>query len=305
MALKVVKGKNGMLFLDNDTNGVMRQITGAMRAGRHDLAALRRTHRERHALCAALGARYRHVICPNKESVAVDELPDRYRYEGKGPSYVSQYLADVTEAPPFYDRMCLMGRRGAYYRTDSHWTDVGALAYLQAALHAFGDRRALDRLVAMGPQEVPVERSGDLGRKLGWPPESALGVRLANRSCRVELETDLGNEGFLRWSLSPAPENAGERALVLHDSFTTPLYRFLGECYAEALFLHAADLDPRFLARFRPSVVWFIQAERFLPRVPSNDIDYVAFVAANEARKGRPPRGSTFLRETWPVTPRP
>ena len=78
----------------------------------------------------------------------------------------------------------------------------------------------------------------------------------------------------------------------------------LSELYAETLFIHDHDFDPAFLLRYRPDVVWLFQAERFLPRIPRNDVDFVAMIARNERRKKAPVNGSRFLRETWPHKPK-
>ena len=300
MLKKVVEGKDGMLFLDNDSNEVMRQITGEMKAGAKQLAALHEPHAERRALCANLGIAYRHVICPNKESIETARLPKKYRYEGRGPSFLAQYLAACPAEPPFYDRAALMGMGDAYFWTDSHWTDQGALAYLRAALSHWGDARALERLEAIGPVPVDIARVGDLGSKIGWPPENCKALRLSTRSSEIAFEGSTTGEGYVRLNRSDAPANAGKTALVLHDSFATALYRFVAECYEEALFIHTPDLDTRYLARMRPDVLWFFQAERFLPRAARNDVVFSALVAECERRKGKPADGSLFLERAWP-----
>ena len=294
-----LEGRDGQLFLVRDTNNVMGQITGRLKAGRRRLAAIAACHKARAEQCAALGIGYRHVICPNKESIETDKLPRGLAYEAHGPSLMAQYLATSPEVAPFFDRSCLVDRADAYFRTDLHWTEVGAAAYLEAALRHWNDQRALHALGAAAAEACPIVMPTDLGSKLGLGPESSVGLHLPHESTTV-TQTDVQNKGHVRWQRSERPELAGTRALVLHDSFGAFLYRILGELYAETLFIHDHDFDAAFVRRFEPDVVWLFQAERFLPRVPRNDIDFVDMIARNERRKKMPEQGSKLLQEFWP-----
>ena len=260
-------------------------------------------HDERERLCRAHGISYRHVICPSKESIETDKLPPAYAYEAHGPSFVAQYLAIEPAIMPFYDRSCLVGRDDAYFRSDSHWTEVGALDYFTKSLRHWGDRRALHVLEGLAAEVAPIVVSTDLGSKLDLGPETSVGLNLPNEAATVLVQTELVNKGHICWQRSSSPDVAGTRALVLHDSFGIYLFRVLGELYAETLFIHDHDFDPAFLLRYRPDVVWLLQAERFLPRIPRNGVDFIAMIARNERRKKAPANGSRFLRETWPQQP--
>ena len=303
-AADVLEGRDGRLFILNDTNDVMAQITGRLKAGRRQLAAIAAVHDERERFCRAHGISYRHVICPSKESIETDKLPPAYAYEAHGPSFVAQYIAAEPAIRPFYDRSCLVGRDDAYYRSDSHWTEVGAVAYLTKSLRHWGDRRALDVLDGLAAEVAPVVVPTDLGSKLDLGPETSVGLHLPNEAATVLVQTELVNKGHVCWQRSSSPDVAGTRALVLHDSFGVYLFRVLGELYAETLFIHDHDFDPAFLLRYRPDVVWLLQAERFLPRIPRNGVDFVAMIERNERRKKAPANGSRFLRETWPHQPK-
>jgi hypothetical protein len=107
-------------------------------------------------------------------------------------------------------------------------------------------------------------------------------------------------EGNLRFQRSLEPVNKGMKALILHDSFMYFLFRFVSELYEETFFINTPDLDPRFLNHFKPTVVWFFQAERFLPRVPRNDADFLALIKSSEKRKQLPKQNSAFLIKQWP-----
>ena len=300
LEVEVVEGCDGHLFLTGDTNDVMGQITGRVRGTPRHFAAIAAAHEVRAKLCGTHGIDYRHVICPNKESIQVTRLPSPYVFEAHGPSYAAQYLATAPAVRPFYDRACLIGRDDAYFRTDTHWTEVGATAYLDMALRHWNDQRALAALRALDPTIASVVLPTDLGTKMGRGPETSVGLHLPNGVATVLLQSAVLNKGHVRWQRSLGTSVAGTRALVLHDSFGLYLFRSLSELYAETLFIHDHDFDAAFVLRYRPDVVWLLQAERFLPKIPRNDTDVVSMVARNERRKKASTRGSDFLRETWP-----
>jgi hypothetical protein len=298
---KVAAGKDGILFLHNDTNQVMKQITGEMRASQEQLAGIGGAHQRRTAYCSEIGIDYRHVICPNKESVLVEQLPDAFVYEQYGPTFLRQYLEASPDTPCFYDRDLLKNRKDAYFQTDSHWTELGSVPYLEAALEHYGAIRELRRLRDLAPVPVPVQHQGDLGRALGKPPELAFGLHIPSVSASLLFDGSAVAGGNIRFQRSPEPSNAGTKALVLHDSFTHFLYRFICELYEETLFINMPDLDLRFLRHYKPDVLWFFQAERFLPRIPRNDIDFLTSISDSERRKRLPPRSSEFMRANWPA----
>ncbi len=120
-------GDDGYLFLAGDTNAVISQITGKIKVS-SDLADLiASSHNTRRALCAAAGAVYRHVICPNKESVLTGLLPPDYRFESSGQSVVNQLIGRGFNS--FYDRELLADAAQTepiFTRLDSRWSEVGA-----------------------------------------------------------------------------------------------------------------------------------------------------------------------------------
>ncbi len=184
----------------------MSQITGKVRIS-SDLADLIvSSHNTRHALCAAAGALYRHVVCPNKESVLTDLLPPAYRFEKSGQSVVNQLLGLGLKA--FYDRELLVGAaktESIFTRLDSHWSEVGAALYLRAALNWFKEPCNLDT--------VRDERFvlGDLAVLAGRGPEQVPTERPCRPSAAVVYENAIVNEGHIRHVTS----NGRGKALVI------------------------------------------------------------------------------------------
>ncbi len=266
-----VKGKNGQLFLADDTNRVLDQIGGALVIEPNALRSIRASHRERHKMTASIGAKYRHLIAPNKESALAHLLPEPYRF-AEGAAIVDQVLPIQGT---FYSRACMAefaAKNPAYIREDTHWTEVGAAHYFRCALEFYGETLPFETI------RGEIDQYADLvGATRRFPTERP--VRL---SSRVVSENDLTNHGHFRHVVASV---GTERALVLHDSSAHALMPMLDEMYAEVIYVHTADLDPNFLTEFRPDVLWFIQIERFLERVPRNDLVLADLISEQFARK--------------------
>ena len=136
---------------------------------------------------------------------------------------------------------------------------------------------------------------GDLATHAGMGPEPYTSIKVDTPRSRIVFEGSVPNEGYVRHQQWPDPAE-GVRALVLHDSFTYWNFPFLGEVFSDALFIHSPDCDYHLLAKWKPDVVWFLQAERFLPRIPSNELDLVTWLGRQELSKERPHTASAYVQ---------
>ena len=246
-----IQGLHGHLFLTDDTNDVHAQISGRFDISDGERSAIRRAHEER-----ATHWDYRHVICPAKESALRHLMPHGYGYETHGPCLARRLGGG------FYEPDIIAH---GFSKLDTHWTDVGALDYLTAVLARFQRSPSLPATVV----DVGL-RMGDLGVKLGLAAETVATVRCVNPTVTVIEESTIVNEGYHRIQRSAA----SGRALVLHDSYAHNLFEILGEMYGETIFVHSPHLDLTAANAIQPDVIWFFQAERFMPRILSNDVTW-------------------------------
>lgn len=244
-----IEGLGGHLFLTDDTNNVHAQVSGVFVPTDEQRAGIRRAHAER-----AERWDYRHVICPAKESALHALMPEGYGYETHGPCLARQL------GEGFYEPEAIAH---GFSCLDTHWTDRGAYDYLRAAMARYPAGPALPMTI-----EGAGRRVGDLGIKVGIDCEDVPTVRCVNPTVTVTEESTIINEGYHRIQRSAATG----RALILHDSYAHNLFHILGEMYGETIFVHSPDLDLGAAEDIQPDVVWFFQAERFLPRVPRNDV---------------------------------
>jgi hypothetical protein len=294
----VVVGRDNRLFLTNDANDTIGQITGKRALPMADLFRCAFAHRNRR-MFGELVARfsYKHAVIPSKEVVCKASLPDYITFEEQGPRPIRQYLesAAATLWRPFYDPMILQDDPTAklFADTDSHWTHVGALRYFSAFLQL-----EFPRLYAL-LDSIPMRRfkasqQCDLALKLEMPPEEIEIIAPQRTNAKLVFENAIGNEGCVRWFTNDKAAS-NDRAFIMHDSFTLWLLGFIPELFKEVIFFHGTIFDFEFIKAYNPTVVMCLQVERFFVRQPDTGGSMFQFIAKNEQEKG----ATRFFKDFW------
>jgi hypothetical protein len=263
---KVVRGEDGWLFLDSDSNSVMRQHRGELRFTDDQLDAWRALLTRRSSRLAEYGTRYAFLIPPNPHSVYAEKLPSGSGDGSQRP--VFQLLEHVKGSPPkiLYplDDMLANKHRCIYNKTGSHWTDLGAFIGYRALMTALGVRALTEAQLAMWESE----RIAELGAKL-QPPVSAMQtfVEVRNPHSRMVSDNRVANTGRRIEYRSDAPDTC----LLFGDSFSHNLLPFMAESFGRLVFAHLPTLDYALVEREQPDIVVSLMNERFLISVPQDD----------------------------------
>jgi alginate O-acetyltransferase complex protein AlgJ len=224
---------------------------------------------------AARGVEFLVVFAPNKESIYPDLLPadlpaararsrldvllDRLRAGG---------IVRVVDLRPALREARSAGSpfRGypLYYRTDSHWNDLGAWLASRQVLAALKEDFPAVEIPSGSDLRLSLETTsgGDLARMQGLQAQfSDARVRLHDpaRRCSFQItptatgqppETPLFTEK--RLSCQGAPIS---RAIILHDSMAVGMLPALAPAFEQSLWRLGGRLDPTLLERERPDVV--------------------------------------------------
>jgi len=303
---RVLVGKNNRLFLTNDANDVIGQITGKCPLSDSDLFRCAFAHSDRRIFGEMVGHfRYEHAVIPNKEVVHRDSLPDHLKFEEHGPRPIRQYLESPASTiwRPFYDPTVLQGDTTTklFADTDSHWTHAGALRYFNAFL-----QMRFPHLKGVF-DDVPLRRfkafqKCDLALKLEMPPEEVEIVAPQRSNARLAFENAITNEGCIRWFVNEK-SSAQERAFIMHDSFTLWLLGIVPELFSEVIFFHGTVFDFEFIRAYNPSVVICLQVERFFVRQPETGGSMFQFIDRHEEEKGAKSRFHDFwLKSRYATT---
>jgi hypothetical protein len=261
-ARKVLKGRDGFLFLQNDTNGVLDQVQGRRRLTAGELAAWEAFFRDLDAIAVARGAQTFYLVAPNKECVFADRLPDGIALSEDRPvrqieALVARLDLKATRIVHPLEALRRAAAHPAYPRGDSHWSDYGAqlaLAELDAVRGAAP--------ATPGEEEYRTEwRNADLLAKLGGTCVEPQPVLRRAGVAKLVADNGVVNTGRRRdWQ-----RDGGEgRLLMAHDSFGDWLIPSLADRFARTTTVWSASLERSLIEEVAPTAILFERAERFL-----------------------------------------
>jgi SAM-dependent methyltransferase len=294
---RVLEGEEGWAFLCDDANGNLDQMLGELRFTESDLRDYREILETRHRELARIGIPYFFAIAPSKEAIHPERLPETM--PPVGPPDTARQLLDALRGSPVRAidlhtplRALAVAGQDLYYRRDAHWTYDGALV---------AARTLLDAIRAAGVAvEPPVDRAltwvqerfvGDLADK---PAVALIEGQLEPVTPSVPAGTDetdhrpgLGSLGLRQLSVptqlavsstraSSVVENhlkpKAPRLIVYRDSSARWLLPFVASACSWSAWLWQATMDFDLIESERPDFVVQIVTERFLPRIPYEDV---------------------------------
>ena len=269
---KVLRGKDGYLFLRNDTNGNLDQVQGRRPLNEKELAGWTAFFEKSEDAAARLGLRVLYIVAPNKECVFAERLPDGVVVSENRPI---MQLREMTERLMLrhisllypLEAMRAPGPFESYAKGDTHWNFWGAWLASRAVIEAAGG--LLGTLeTGCAPDEFRTRYGhSDLLSKLGGTCVEPQIVHVRSAAMRLAYDNGTFNTGQKR---RYEGTSAGLRthALMLHDSFGEWMVRFLAErCASLTTYWNTAM--PNDLSVEAPlDLVICERAERFLLRPP-------------------------------------
>ena len=271
---KVVRGKDGWLFLDNDRNQVMRQHSGDLRFSPKQLNDWQRVLETRAGWLAERGARHHFLVPPDSQSVYPEKLPDSVRPKRERPVLqLIRHLEDErSPASIIYPVEALRRQRSrhVYAQTETHWTELGAyVAYLELMKELIRDQD----LRVLTEEELALVDHASIG-DLGWrvdPPQQSTQTYVTVREPRARLSADnriYNNGRRIEFECAAAPSLG---CLVYGDSFAVYLLQLLCESFSRLVFAHIPTLDRQLVEEVQPDVVVGALNERFVITIPFDE----------------------------------
>jgi alginate O-acetyltransferase complex protein AlgJ len=291
VTMQVIEGAEGWLFLDNDTNRSVDQYTGALLLDPAGLRSWRTYLAECRGLAARHDARHALVVAPSKEEV----LRRHYPHARAGTTVLDQVRALTRPADHYVDGAIVLAEQAEpeqmFMRTDTHWTDRGAMLTMLAVLQAMGlnTARAHEQLAADTYRVAPY--AGDLGLKL-VPQRKAPTEFLAGPApeAGAVLDNRLPNIGrVLVFENEQVPYEG--TLLVFGASSAYPMLKYLKRLFDRVVFVHSAGhVDPRVVDHERPAALLLQSNGRFLIQPPRTDFSLANAVRTKLAEAGEPAR---------------
>ncbi|MCA0912779.1 alginate O-acetyltransferase AlgX-related protein [Marinobacter nauticus] len=266
--LKVLRGRNGWLFLDNDTNNSVDQFCGRLRLTPEGLGQWKSYLSGLGRLAHESGAATAMLVAPSKESV----LGEEYHPMAAGRLGPMDQILELPEAGlivhPEKELKALAAE--SFQQTDTHWTHKGALA----GTRALGQRLGIapgdfDQCFAADKYRVAT-KVGDLGNKLN-PPQSCEVEVLTSFRFQAHRVYDNGLPNFGRVIVTRWDDALlDETCLVFGSSSSYSMFNYLARLFRYMVFVHSAgNVDASLLRACKPRYLITQTNARFVAVVPS------------------------------------
>ena len=282
--LQAVEGKDGWLFFlgDGSKDDLLRRTV----LGTAEKESIREAQQMAKDRIAEAGAAYMVLICPDKQTVYPEYLPDVFRL-AQGESRLDQITPVLKDIPGlvFVDPRESMIRekedKPLYYLTDTHWNDLGAWTACRAVYAALSEtlpsfRAPSEKRLRISDAQ-PAEQ-GDLARMLNRQNMKDLRVSVTLRGLRADGETIPNPDDPLRCTtVYENPDHPGyPRAVVFHDSFAEALRPFLAPSFSRIVFVWSDHPLMDIVREEKPDIVIQEYVERLcptgLPKPPSEPV---------------------------------
>lgn len=289
-------GQDGWLFLTGGSNDVVAQY-GNSREVWARLLAWRRLALARAARAEGLGARYLHVVVPEKITIYDNKFAGLRVNVRRSPARRLARLLSLTRAGRaiLVDLVGPMraGRDAAdlYFRTDTHWSFPGYFLAYREICRACGATPRDD--LALRPSHLCAQVM-DIETKLPFPePEPVMrhvlqrdAVREPGALVRVYEAAGRGHDLHVGAHVvfrNPSPQADPRRVVLFGSSCSGHVHGMLSgalaETFREVHFVWSASIDWAYVEAVRPDLLLFEIAERFMARVPTDDFSVEAFAA--------------------------
>ena len=271
--MKVTQGKEGWLFLDNDSNNVISQLTGELTFSIQELDQWKLLLETRSIWMKQHNISYFYTAIPNKGCVYPEYLPDSVhlsadRCINQLISYLKEY-SFVEIIYPLNELLQAKQEMLVYRLTDTHWTSFGAyIGYLTviskiAKLHPVSivPRSA----VIFEAYDQPVS---DLGSKLDLPGGVDISARLVDRKADCVSNNQIIGNGCIQ--IYENSDRTLPKAILFRDSFSNLMLDFFAESFSRLVVVFQPHVDYAIVEAEQPDVVINQQVERFLVRIPDD-----------------------------------
>lgn len=264
-ALQVLEGRDGWLFLDNDTNHSVDQHTGRLTLDATQLHDWKLYLAQCRSLATEVNARHVILLAASKETV----LPELYPHPQGHVSPAQQVCALCEPADHLVDAAAVLirhpDRAACFIKTDTHWTDRGAMHIVLAVLAELG----LDPTLAaarFAADEYCIRRfAGDLGSKLHperyEPTEFLLGP-LPDADARFDNGVENTGRVLILEEAAPVWPHC---LMLFAASSAYSMLKYLRRLFARVVFVHSAGhVDVEFVRRERPDFLVLQSTSRFV-----------------------------------------
>jgi hypothetical protein len=268
----VLMGRDGWLFFRR--NNLLEDFFALEPFTEGDLSGLQHLLEAKRDWLSSQGIPYFLVVAPNKQSIYPEQMPQTY-YRSRGPSRLDQLLdhmrtqSDVNMVDLREDLLAGKTSEQVYFRTDTHWNEIGAFIAYRSIMDAIRRATNDDRLVPHSLKDYQrvesIRKGGDLTKMLGFTDETQERYdRLEPLFLRCAQKKELPDYMGRAWKPFPEPvaftcSTARLDLVMLHDSFGRWLRPYMAENFRKSVFVwqHQLPMDvfKKIVMQEKPDVV--------------------------------------------------
>lgn len=275
---KVLHGKDGWLFLDNDTNKSVEQYTGKLLLNELAKKSWAAFMRQMQQFSDRFSCKCALLIAPAKEVV----YPQYYPFKKAEITPVEQLitLAPVNLTICYPLQALSEAKQRSFRLTDTHWTPYGAmLASVELAVALGLDREVIQKIFANDSYKE-VKSIGDLGNKV-FPPIKATELLLKSYSYRKYVLSDNGLVNFGRTIVLKNPQALVSAHLVIFGASSSySMLDYLCRIFSHITLMHTAgNIDVSVLEQINPDYFVCQTNARYVVRAPVSDYKLAEVIA--------------------------
>lgn len=278
----VILGKNGFLFYDSKYDGgsdTMADYAATNHYSQEQMAFYAGRLEALRQICAERGVPFYLMICPNKESVYSENMPDYVnRHDGLTRADVFvDYLRTHTAIEVIYPKDALVAAKAnnmLYYRNDTHWNEIGGFIGARCLLNATLGIPMPEQPYIMATEEVVLESPyvfGDLANTLSLRsvlPD--LFYRPIGNFPVFSMDGIIGDY-FYDSHLVSTGNQGNASIMMVRDSFFTAVHAYMAGYFSRGdFFWYTPDALPQALEQMSA-----LQPDIFVYEVVERNLDHM------------------------------
>ncbi len=278
---EVIEGQDGWFFGNLQRRGTGEMMyadyIGALQYSDSQLKLILENLEKYRSRLAEKNIRFVLMIAPDKQSVYGDFLPPSFRRPDDSvmtrARQVVRYVREHSDIPVVYPESELREVRGKcsvplYFRTDTHWNDLGAYVAAKALLKVILPQAA----AGMPPVESLQVRTngelyGDMVRMLELPRAGYLEPVYMLKAGK-ELKLWDSAPDFYGWCEIECSRKPGAPVIFFtRDSFCAGIRPWISPYCSRMVFLWKSEYNRRMINEFKPDIFVYETVERYIDRL--------------------------------------
>jgi len=259
---KVVKGKNGWMFLGDSYSNVILESRGLSKFNKRQLNLIQKNVLTRTNILKENDITYYLAIAPNKHTIYGDKLfATNYNGETKKTQVLDALSVKdlkVIDLGKGFDTI----KEQLFFKTNTHWNDLGAYYGYRNLIEAI--KREFINVTPVSLNDVDIETktsySEDLTKMLNIRiKEIREKYKVKNpKSRKIKSRLTIPND----YSRKPdtyehryKSNSNGLKVLIFRDSFSTAMEKYLAESFGETIFIWGSIIDEELILKEKPDIV--------------------------------------------------